>query len=121
VNLGWCDVCLRVEKAQRSREFYADLGFWRVEGDDEEGWAVVTNGSLRLGLFEPAFMRTPFSLNFRGGDVAAIACDLTAKGHTFVSGPKFSSSGASAEMRDPDGHTIFFDCAKGEVKPETPM
>src|SRR4051794_22239295 len=117
MELGWCDVCLRVKSATTSRAFYGDLGFQRVEGSDEEGWAVVSNGSLRLGLFEPQFMSSPISLNFRGGDVAAIAAELASYGHTFDSGPKFAiNGGVSASMHDPDGHQIFFDTAPGEVK-----
>jgi len=110
MELGWCDVCLRVASASASRAFYSDLGFYRVEGSDDEGWAVVTNGTLRLGLFEPTFMSGPISLNFRGGDVLAVAerFGLTAK--------VGASGGASASMRDPDGYAIFFDCAPGEER-----
>jgi catechol 2,3-dioxygenase-like lactoylglutathione lyase family enzyme len=116
MDLGWCDVCLRVSKADVSRRFYRDLGLWRVEGSDEEGWAVMTNGDLRLGLFEPQFMSTEMSLNFRGGNVAAICDELRAKGHSFAKEPKFVEGGGSASMIDPDGHAIFIDAQSGETK-----
>ncbi len=119
MNLGWCDECLKVKNAAASRTFYADLGFHRVEGEDDEGWAVVTNGDQRLGLYEERHMGTDaFTLNFRGGDVAGIAQNLAAKGYTFKSGPTLIDGGGSATLLDPDGYAIFFDTAPGEVKKE---
>jgi lactoylglutathione lyase len=122
MDLAWCDVCLRVKTALESRKFYASLGFQRVEGNDQEGWAVVTNGQLRLGLFEPTFMKEPITLNFRGGDIAKIASELKSLGHTFESGPKFApAGGGTATMRDPDGFAITFDCAPGELMTTEPI
>jgi len=122
MNLGWCDVCLRVKSALESRRFYADLGFHRVEGSDEEGWAVVTNGDLRLGLFEPVFMSDPVSLNFRGGDVLKNAEELADKGHVFESGPRAGKNGGgTALLRDPDGFAISLDTAPGETKKVHPI
>jgi lactoylglutathione lyase len=120
MDLGWCDVCLTVSSAGQSRQFYEGLGFRRVEGDDADGWAVVTNGEVRLGLYEKAHMgEDRFSLNFRGGDVQAIAGELQAKGYVFASGPDQTKSGAcSARLRDPDDHLLFFDTAPGETKKE---
>jgi catechol 2,3-dioxygenase-like lactoylglutathione lyase family enzyme len=118
MELGWCDVCLRVGSAKASRDFYTGLGFWRVEGSDDAGWAVVTNGEVRLGLYESKHMgEDPMSLNFRGGNIAGIAANLQAKGYRFEKAPSNGSNGAgSASLRDPDGHAIFFDTAPGEVK-----
>ncbi len=119
MNLGWCDVCLQVKNAANARTFYEDLGFRRVEGDDTEGWAVMSNGDQRLGLFEPQFQSEPISLNFRGGDVLSVAEAIAEKGYTLESGPKQGKNGgASATLRDPDGHLIFLDCALGETKRE---
>lgn len=118
MDLGWLDVCLRVTKVRDSREFYEGLGLHRVAGDDDEGWAVMVQGEARIGLYEAPHMEgDPLCLSFRGGDVAAIARDLEARGYEFAS-PLFVSpqGGASAKLRDPDGHMIFFDCAPGETK-----
>ena len=118
MNVGRCDVCLRVTSAAASRRFYETLGFRSVEGSDEEGWCVVTNGDLRLGLFEGQFMgEVPVSLNFRGGNIGAIVTELATCGHTFVSDPKVYQDGTgSARLTDPDGHLIFFDTAPGELE-----
>jgi hypothetical protein len=96
------------------------LGFRKVEGEEDAGWAVVTNGDLRLGLFEAQHMgENQVCLNFRGGDVFTIAQTLAENGYSFASGPNGSADGgASASLRDPDGHLIFFDTAPGEKKPE---
>lgn len=118
MELGWLDVCLRVVDVARSREFYAKLGFVRVEGDDEQGWAVVVNGEHRIGLFEATFMGDDsHSINFRGGDVMAIGAHLIELGVEFETLPKMGrSGGASASLRDPDGNLIFFDTGSGEQK-----
>ncbi len=118
MNLGWLDVCLRVANAQLSREYYEGLGFHRVEGDDAEGWAVVVNGEARIGLYEAAHMEgDPFCLNFRGGDVPAIAEALAGQGYSLSKELHVSAQGgASAKLKDPDGHALFFDCAPGETR-----
>lgn len=122
-KLGWCDFCLRVNDVATSRAFYADLGFWRVEGADEEGWSVLSNGETRLGLFSAKFMDDDaFSLNFRGGDVVGIAEHLVSQGRTLLSGPKVGANGgASASLRDPDGNLIFLDSAPGETRNDQPL
>lgn len=118
MELGWLDMCLRVSNVSVSREFYEGLGFNKVEGEDEEGWAVVVNGDARIGLYESKHMgESNFSLNFRGGDVIANSDELLAKGYTFMKMPKaHKGGGGSATLLDPDGHTIFFDTAPDETK-----
>ena len=120
MKLGWFDVCLKVKSAKKSREFYAKLGFHKVEGKDEEGWAVVTNGEARLGLYEEQHVgKDALTLNFRGGDVMANAKALQEKGLEFEMGPKeIEGGGGTAILRDPDGYSIFLDTAPGETKKE---
>ena len=120
MDLGWCDFCLRVASAKVSREFYGHLGFRRVEGKDEEGWAVVTNGDVRLGLYEEQHVgKEALTINFRGGDVRANAEALMAKGLEFEKGPKDGKDGGcAATLRDPDGYSVFLDTAPGETKKE---
>lgn len=118
MDLGWLDVCLRVKDVRASREFYEGLGFHQVEGEDSEGWAVVVNREARLGLYESQHMdEDAFSLNFRGSDVLAVSAELKDKGYAFSRDPFVSNQGgASAVLKDPDGHVIFFDTAPEETK-----
>ena len=122
MDLGWCDVCLRVKSVSISRKFYEGLGFWKVEGKDEDRWAVITNGDLRLGVFEEKYMGDDaISLNFRGSDIGVITKDLNERGYSFEAEPKLGDNGSgSARMRDPDGYAIFFDTAPCETKKELP-
>jgi catechol 2,3-dioxygenase-like lactoylglutathione lyase family enzyme len=119
MELGWCDVCLKVASAKLSREFYEKMGFRRVEGEDSEGWAVVTNGEVRLGLYEAQHMgKDSVTLNFRGGNVPGIREKLEAKGLVFEALPSSMNPSNSAIVRDPDGYSVFFDTAPGERKKE---
>lgn len=119
MDLGWCDVCLRVASAKASREFYEKLGFRRVEGEDSEGWAVVTNGDQRLGLYEAKHMGADaVTINFRGGNVPEICRALEAQGIVFADDSSQHKHEWSRTLRDPDGYNIFFDTAPGETKKE---
>ena len=91
-----------------------------MEGKDEEGWAVITNDDLRLGLYEEQHVgKDSLTINFRGGDVRANAEALMAKGLEFEMGPKEGKGGGwSAVLRDPDGYNVFLDTAPGETKKE---
>lgn len=81
----------------------------------------MTNGTLRLGLFEPQFMATEFSLNFRGSDVAEVCAEIGSKGHAFTKEPKLVFGGGSASRQDPDGHSIFIDTLPGETMKVDPI
>ena len=117
MNLGWCDVCINVENLKTSREFYEALGFQVVEGNWEEGYFVVVNDAIRIGLYKGHF--EGFMFNFRGGDVMANAKALTAKGLTFkTEGTENKDGGASATLLDPDGNVIFLDTHPDELDPE---
>ena len=117
MDLGWLDVCLRVNDVETSRVFYEGLGFHRVEGNDAEGWSVMANGEARVGLFAHQFMQSDVSVNFRRGNMAAIVEGLRGRGYKFSKEPKVKEDGSgSASLVDPDGHRIFFDAAPGEIR-----
>ena len=89
-----------------------------VECDDVEGWAVVTNDDVRLGLFESKYMDgLPSTVNFGGGDVFAITDELQQQDMSFAKGPtRVESGGCGATIFDPYGHKVFFDSTLNEVK-----
>ena len=78
LDLGWFDLCLNVRDLRRSRDFYRKLGFRRIDGRLEDRWLLLSNGEVRLGLYQ-GHIRTNL-LNFRGGDAFAIARTLESVG-----------------------------------------
>lgn len=116
MNLGWLDVCLNVEDVAVSRTYYEKLGFQTVEGNADEGYWVMTNGTARIGLYTGAF--EGFMLNFRGEDVMANAEALAAKGLAIDSGPALETDGsAGATLIDPDGNIIYLNTHPSERDP----
>lgn len=112
---GWWDVCLPVENATESRAFYQRLGFEPVDGDPDQGWVIVSNGTLRLGLYEG---RSEVSLSLRGRDVATVTDELAAQGVAIESGPEVMDDGStSAMVYDPDGLAIYLETTPGETGP----
>lgn len=113
-RFGRLHVCLNVADVDASHAFYAALGFSQEEGDLAEKWAVMEREGIRIGLFQ-GFGDEPLTLNFRGGDVPAIAEALKAAGLEMerVSASPQPRCG-SATIRDPDGHLVFFDTAPNE-------
>lgn len=119
IDLGWCDLCVNVSDLARSRGFYESLGLRVVDGSQENGWLVMTNDDLRLGLYtrEAADLGGP-TLNFRGGDVFALAEQLSQVGIEMEKGPELEGDGsAGAVFRDPDGLLIYLNTKPGEEKP----
>lgn len=118
MNLGWLDVCLGVRNVAVSRAFYEGLGFRRVEGEDEEGWAVMVLAESRISLFGAQFLDSgSVTLNFRGGHIAEIVAALSSRGPRFEKQPQCNPDGSgSATIFDPDGFRIFFDSAPGETQ-----
>jgi catechol 2,3-dioxygenase-like lactoylglutathione lyase family enzyme len=118
MHLGKLDICLRIEDVETSMRFYQGLGFEVVEGNASDGWAVLTNDQVRIGLFQPQFMSTEFSLNFRGANISKLIQELQCQGYS-LEGVKTKIDGTgSAILRDPDGHMIFFDTNTQELNAE---
>lgn len=116
MNLGWCDVCLNVQDLATTRTFYEKLGMKAVEGNAQDGYWIMTNGTARIGLYKGHI--DGFMLNFRGGDVMQNVEALTEKGLEFDSGPTLEKDGsAGAMITDPDGNTIYLNTHPDELDP----
>ncbi|TET23736.1 MAG: hypothetical protein E3J71_01375 [Candidatus Stahlbacteria bacterium] len=111
--LGRFEFCLNVKDIKASLEFYKRLGFDVIDGDTEQGWAVIEHGNCILGLYQGHISTN--LLNFRGGDVFAIAETLKSRGLTMqVDAHKEEDGSDGAEIRDPDGNRIYFNTAPDE-------
>ncbi len=98
---------------RRSRDFYTKLGFRTIDGNADEGWLILSNGELRLGLNQ-GHIETNL-LNFRGGDVHAVARALRRKGLRFERGPSGDpTKSVEATLLDPDGNVIYFNTFANE-------
>lgn len=115
MRLGRLDVCLTAAHVGVTADFYRKLGFEMVEGNVEEGWAILTDGEARLGIFAEQFMgEKKFSLNFRGGNIRKLAASLTEAGLEVE--PKFAGErGGTIKLFDPDGNLVFLDSSDAEI------
>lgn len=116
-DLGWFELCLNVADLAASMDFYERLGLELVGGEPEQGWAVMSQGNLRLALYEGHIERN--LLNFRGAEIFGLAEALEARGMRLSKHARRESDGsAAAELIDPDGNVIYLNTHPGESPPE---
>ena len=120
MELGNFSVSLAVRDLEASRDFYQKLGFQPVMGEASQGWLIVRNGSVVIGLFQGMFERN--TLTFNPGwdvdgnalpsftDVRELQKQLRAAGVEFALEADEQGSGPGSFMAiDPDGNPILFD------------
>jgi catechol 2,3-dioxygenase-like lactoylglutathione lyase family enzyme len=114
IMLGRTDLCLDVSNLQESVEFYENLGLVRLEGNMDDKWIILSQGNLRLALFEAD--ETAITINFRGGDVKSIYDILMEKQIQFEKPPMEEDDGSvGMTLYDPDGNFIYFNTASDET------
>jgi catechol 2,3-dioxygenase-like lactoylglutathione lyase family enzyme len=122
--LGDFTYCLNVKDIRKTVEFYMKLG-WHLSADHlAENWGIMTlderpqwGKALRDGTYLSLFqgMLPANMLNWRGGDVFAIARVLSERGIEFDNGPHTENDGSDAlALRDPDGHLLYFNTFPSE-------
>ncbi|MEN7547638.1 VOC family protein [Rapidithrix thailandica] len=112
MNLETFYLSLSVKNIRFSKIFYEKLGFTTIPngGSLEKKWLIMTNGKIKIGLFQDMFPNN--TLTFNPPDVRAIYRQLKAEGFEMV---YESESLADAEgpcsfvIVDPDGNPILFD------------
>ena len=115
MDLGRFELCLKVKDLQRSIDFYSKLGFRLVSSNLDSGWATLEYRNLVIALYQGHINQN--LLNFRGGDVYAIAAELQEKGLKFKSDARIEQDGsAGAIIEDPDGNVIYFNTSPEEVE-----
>lgn len=106
MELGRFFLGLNVNDIGRSVDFYGRLGFRTVAGDIEDGWAIIDNGEIRLGLFRG---EGGTLLNFLGGRVNKIVDSLRESGIDIEDKEVVVSDDCiSLSIEDPDGNLINF-------------
>jgi lactoylglutathione lyase len=119
-TLGAFSVSLAVKDLLASRDFYRKLGFEPVGGKLEQGWLILRNGTITIGLFRGMFERN--MLTFNPGwdsqcatleqftDVRELQAQLEADGVAFTTKADEGTTGpASFVVVDPDGNPILVD------------
>lgn len=110
---GAMSICLNVKNLQSSCAFYAKMGFSQTDGKLADGWAIIRDGENELHLFQGHVSAN--TLNFRGGDVFAIAASLREQGLKMTSDAMKEPDGSDgAWIKDPDGNDIYFNTSPEE-------
>ncbi|MFF4388303.1 MULTISPECIES: VOC family protein [unclassified Streptomyces] len=120
MDLGAFSMSLTVRDLDASRAFYENLGFAAFGGDPGQGWLILKNGDVVIGLFMGMFEKNMLTFN-PGWDSSARALEsftdvrevqrrLKAQGVEFLTEVDESGSGpGSFLVVDPDGNPVLFD------------
>ena len=120
MQLGAFSVSLAVKDLAASRAFYEQLGFATLGGDAGQGWLILKNGDVVIGLFQGMFEKNMLTFN-PGWDQNAKPLDsfidvrdlqkrLKTAGVAIKTEADESSTGpAHFVVVDPDGNPILFD------------
>ncbi len=120
MDLGAFSVSLTVRDLDASRAFYEKLGFAVSGGNPEQGWQILKNGDVVLGLFVGMFEKNMLTFNPGWGssatalesftDIRDLQRQLKAQGVAFATEVDESGSGpGSFLVVDPDGNPVLFD------------
>jgi catechol 2,3-dioxygenase-like lactoylglutathione lyase family enzyme len=120
MQLGAFSVSLAVKDLDASKEFYGKLGFLPFADDVAQGWLILRNGDVVIGLFQGMFERN--LLTFNPGwdqacntlgsfaDVRELQRRLKEQGIAPTQEADETTTGpASFVVVDPDGNPILFD------------
>ena len=120
MDLGAFSVSLAVKDLAASRAFYERLGFRQFHGDAAQGWLMLKNGSVVIGLFQGMFERNLLTFN-PGWDQDAQPVDpftdvrdlqraMRDAGAVFdQEADEMTTGPASLMLTDPDGNPILVD------------
>jgi catechol 2,3-dioxygenase-like lactoylglutathione lyase family enzyme len=120
MDLGAFSVSLAVKDLGASRAFYEKLGFSAFHGEAAQGWLIMRNGPVVIGLFQGMFERNMLTFNpgWDGNaqpvdpftDIREIQRRLREAGIELATEAEEEGSGpASLTVVDPDGNPILFD------------
>ena len=120
MQLGAFSCSLAVKDIEASRQFYEKFGFASTMGDGSQGWLILKNEHIVIGLFQGMFEKN--MLTFNPGwdqnaqpldqftDVRELQRRLKAQGVVLVAEADESTTGPASFMAvDPDGNPILVD------------
>jgi len=120
MQLGAFSISLAVKDIAVSKAFYEKLGFGEIGGDAGQGWLILRNGDITIGLFQGMFEKNLLTFNpgwtaqtdtlDKFDDVRAIQTTLKAAGITLIEETDPDGSGPGhITLEDPDGNPILID------------
>jgi len=104
-RFGWYELSLTSSDLERTRAFYAAMGFGVAARDKTS--ITLQNRDCRVVFRQDGGELTDTRMVFRQGDIPAVAAELTRKGLGFERRPDGLS------LKDPDGHSVIFSHAPG--------
>lgn len=120
MELGNFSLSLAVKDIEASKAFYEKLGFAVFMGNQSQGWLILKNGDVVIGLFQGMFDKNVMTFNpgwdsnaqplSEFTDVRELQRQLKAGGVSMITEADESTTGpASFMIADPDGNTILVD------------
>ena len=120
MQLGSFSLSLTVKDIAASKAFYEKIGFTAMGGNQDQGWLIMKNPSVVIGLFQGMFEKNMMTFNPGWDENAQELADFLdirdlqkaykAAGIVFDSEADESSSGpAHFVISDPDGNPIMMD------------
>ncbi|EZH74181.1 hypothetical protein ATO12_15030 [Aquimarina atlantica] len=109
MNLGIFSISLAVKDIKVSKDFYEKLGFTMIDGNLDQKWAILKNGTSKIGLFQGMFPKNTLTFNSEN------ARDIHKKINgeeimvTMSNGMDKNEGPASFMITDPDGNPILVD------------
>lgn len=115
--LGRFSACMFVDNLAECVEWYKLLGLPVILDMQQHGFVLHSDGWCKIALFSREHQGDwpEQIMNFRGGDVEAIAERLKSAGLELTYDAKLESDGSwGTELQDPDGYVIYFNTAPDE-------
>jgi catechol 2,3-dioxygenase-like lactoylglutathione lyase family enzyme len=119
MHLGNFSISLAVKDIKKSKEFYQNLGFEVIHGNEEQGWLILKHDDINIGIFQGMFEHN--ILTFNPGwdssgketeqftDVREIQKELKKKGIKLDKEAEEDDGPAYISFKDPDGNEILID------------
>ena len=109
IKLGQLSLSLNVEDIKRSKSFYENLGFSKIDGNINQNWLILSDDTSRIGLFQGMFPNN--TITFNPTNARWFYKILGEKNINIImkTGMDKKEGKASFMIMDPDGNPILID------------